>query len=78
MENVSFRMWSFLSDEWIFTEIGMSLPVNCKLDTGTAVKESRRLLNCWLRLVLKRSSDTIISSFFHCRFLVAGGEELQR
>ena len=54
MENVSFRMWSFLSDEWIFTEIGMSLPVNCKLDTGTAVKESRRLLNCWLRLVLKR------------------------
>jgi hypothetical protein len=68
MENVSFRMWSFLSDEWIFTEIGMSLPVNCKLDTGTAVKESRRLLNCWLRLVLKRSSDTIISSFSHRRF----------
>ena len=36
MENVSFRICSFLSDEWISTEIGMSLPVNLQFDTGTA------------------------------------------
>ena len=36
MENVSFRICSFLSDEWISTEIGMSLPVNLQFNTGTA------------------------------------------
>ena len=83
MENVSFWICSFLSDEWISTKIGMSLPVNCQFDTGTAVKESRRLLmtsrdqeellaTLGVEEELRHNYFLILSS----SVLVAGGEEL--
>ena len=67
-----------------FPQIGMSLPVNFQFNTGTAVKESRRLF------MTSRDKEELLStlgveeelrhSYFliHSSSVLFAGEELQR
>ena len=71
---------SYQMDE--FPQIGMSLPVNFRFNTGTAVKESRRLFMTSRKelLAMLGVEDELRHNYFliHSSSVLFAGEELQR